>query len=67
MEFLREFGKDFGKEFVKENGKEDGKEISAKKHEKLKLKFEAEKKKTFGPMVALALSWIVFSIVFKFM
>jgi hypothetical protein len=60
---LREFGKDFGKEFVKENGKE----ISAKKHEKLKLKFEAEKKKNLGLIVALAVSWIVFSVVFKLM
>jgi hypothetical protein len=67
MEFLREFGKDFGKEFVKENGKEDGKEISEKKHEKLKLKFEAEKKKNLGLIVALAVSWIVFSVVFKLM
>jgi hypothetical protein len=71
MEFLREFCKDFGKEFekgfVKENGKEHGKEISAKKHEKLKMKFEAEKKKNLGLIVALAVSWIVFSVVFKLM
>lgn len=56
MEFLREFGKDFGKEFAKEYGIEHGKEISAKKHEKQKMKFEAEKKKFVGLIVALAVS-----------
>jgi len=75
MEFLREFGKDLGKEFGKEFGEEygkrigkgNGKEISSKKHEKLKIKFEAEKKKNFGLIVALVVSWIFFSFVFKLM
>jgi len=75
MEFLREFGNDFGKEFGKEFGEEygkriekgNGKEINSKKHEKLKMKFEAEKKKNFGLIVALVVSWIFFSFVFKLM
>ena len=71
MEFLREFGNDFGKEFGEEYGKRiekgNGKEINSKKHEKLKMKFEAEKKKNFGLIVALVVSWIFFSFVFKLM
>jgi hypothetical protein len=63
MEFLTQFGKDFGKEF----GKEHGTQISAKKHEKLKMKLKAEKKKNFGLIVVLAVSWIVFSVIFKLM
>lgn len=63
MAYLREFGKDIVKEFDKQFGVE----VNSKKHEKTKKKIQMEKNKSHCLMVALMLSWILFSIVYKFM
>lgn len=63
MAYLRNFGEDIGKEL----GKQFGVEVSSKKCEKTKKKLQMEKNKGHCLMVALMMSWILFSVVYKLM
>lgn len=67
MAYLREFKKDIYEKFGKEFGKEYKVEVSSKKHEKTEKKLQIEKNKSHCLIVALTMSWILFSIIYKFM
>lgn len=64
---LREYVKDIGKEVGTEIDKEFGVEFSSKNLEKMKKKLIMEKNKNHWLIIALVVSWILFSIFVKLM
>lgn len=67
MVYLRKYEKDIDKEVGIEIGKKFGVESSSKKLEKMKKRLAMEKNKNHLLMIALFVSWILFSIFVKLM